>query len=140
MNPDAPLNDRTQLDAKEQSDAVEPRRAVLRRAFAVGCSALLPASLLGCGRQEPEADTAGTTDTQAPGEAPAPQGSGGQSATPPAAAPAAKVSKASVQYQEQPKGVQKCGNCIQFIPPNACKVVDGEISPEAWCALWVGQT
>ena len=48
-----------------------------------------------------------------------------------------KVSKAQVQYQDQPKGEQKCGNCMHFIAPNSCMVVDGSISPEGWCKLWV---
>ena len=124
---DPALPPRTPADAEAD---VEARRAVLRGALAVGCSVLVPGSLVGCGRQEPEAPApeAGAPAGTAPGTAP----QGG-------AAPA-KVSKASVQYQDQPKGVQKCGNCIQFIQPNACKVVEGEISPEGWCAIWVGQT
>jgi hypothetical protein len=27
-----------------------------------------------------------------------------------------------------------------FQPPNACKVVEGEISPRAWCQLFVKKT
>ncbi|MCB1542909.1 MAG: high-potential iron-sulfur protein [Methylobacteriaceae bacterium] len=50
---------------------------------------------------------------------------------------AAKVSKASVRYQNNPKGGSQCSNCKLFIAPNACKSVAGEISPKGWCALWV---
>lgn len=50
---------------------------------------------------------------------------------------AAKVSKASVRYQDSPKGGSECSNCKLFVPPNACKNVAGEISPKGWCALWV---
>jgi hypothetical protein len=43
-----------------------------------------------------------------------------------------------VQYQLQPKGEQKCANCANFIAAsNTCKQVDGQISPEGWCALWI---
>jgi hypothetical protein len=55
------------------------------------------------------------------------------------AAPAApaKVSQASVKYQTQPKGEQKCANCMHFIAEsNTCKLVEGNISPEGWCILW----
>ena len=30
-----------------------------------------------------------------------------------------------------------CSGCNLFVPPNACKTVDGTISPSGWCALWV---
>lgn len=48
-----------------------------------------------------------------------------------------KVSKAQAKYQEQPKGDQKCANCMQYIADsNSCKLVDGKISSTAWCTLW----
>ena len=31
----------------------------------------------------------------------------------------------------------KCKKCKWWEPPNGCKTVDGEISPGAWCAIWV---
>jgi hypothetical protein len=49
------------------------------------------------------------------------------------------ATKASMQYQDQPKGKQDCAGCIQFVPgktPTAmgtCKVVAGDISPHGWC-------
>jgi hypothetical protein len=58
---------------------------------------------------------------------------------PMAAAPAevAKSSQASVQYQAQPKGEQKCSNCMHFIAgSNTCKRVDGQVSPQGWCIIW----
>lgn len=48
-----------------------------------------------------------------------------------------KMSKELAQYQGQPKGDQKCGNCMHFIPPDSCLLVDGNISSDAWCRLWV---
>jgi hypothetical protein len=46
---------------------------------------------------------------------------------------AANSSKSDVVYQDSPKGKQQCR---QFIPPNACKQVEGDISPGGWCKMW----
>jgi High potential iron-sulfur protein len=48
----------------------------------------------------------------------------------------AKVSQSAVTYQQAPKGEQRCSNCKQFQPPNACKLIKGSISPQGWCQLW----
>jgi hypothetical protein len=50
---------------------------------------------------------------------------------------AAKMSQASVAYQDTPKGDQKCSNCSLFQAPKACTLIDGDISPEGWCRFWV---
>ena len=56
-----------------------------------------------------------------------------------------KVPQASVKYQDKPNGKQQCSNCLQFVPgssPTAngsCKVVDGAISPNGYCAIWVAK-
>lgn len=48
------------------------------------------------------------------------------------------MSKEQVQYQEQPKGDQKCSTCNNFIAEsNTCKLVEGQINPNGWCTLWV---
>ena len=52
------------------------------------------------------------------------------------AAAQAKVPQKSVSYQAKPKGTQRCDGCSNFQPPNGCKVVEGEISPEGWCSLF----
>jgi hypothetical protein len=52
---------------------------------------------------------------------------------------AAKMSKASVAYQNSPKGSQNCANCKLFISPASCKLVEGPISANGWCKLWVGK-
>jgi len=62
-------------------------------------------------------------------------------ATRPAAAQQ-KATKQAMQYQEQPKNGQKCADCLQFIPgqqgaSGTCKVVEGPISAEGWCAAYV---
>jgi hypothetical protein len=49
---------------------------------------------------------------------------------------AAKMKQASVEYQDSPKGDQECSNCSLFQEPNACTIVDGEISPKGWCKFW----
>jgi hypothetical protein len=48
----------------------------------------------------------------------------------------AKVAQNAVSYQDKPKGAQRCDGCSSFQPPNACKMVDGEISPQGWCSLF----
>ena len=107
------------------SEAIPPRRVVLRGALAVGCGLLLPAALFGCDSKKGE---------NATGAAPA----GEPASSPDAAAPAGKSSQASVQYQAQPKGEQKCDGCLHFIAESTtCKVVEGQISPDGWCILWV---
>ena len=50
---------------------------------------------------------------------------------------AAKMKQESVEYQDSPKGDQECSNCSLFQEPNACTLVDGEISPKGWCKFWV---
>jgi hypothetical protein len=47
-----------------------------------------------------------------------------------------KVSQKSVSYQTQPKDTQRCDGCNNFQPPNACKMVEGEINPQGWCSLF----
>jgi hypothetical protein len=47
-----------------------------------------------------------------------------------------KLSKASVAYREKPKGKQRCDNCRVWVPPNACKSVEGDIAPQGWCNIW----
>lgn len=48
-----------------------------------------------------------------------------------------KVSKESMKYQDKPNGDQRCSNCLQFVAPSSCKVVDGTISPNGYCISWV---
>ena len=53
------------------------------------------------------------------------------------AAMAGKMPQASVKYQGSPKGDHSCANCKFFQAPDACKTVDGTISPDGWCSIWV---
>ena len=50
---------------------------------------------------------------------------------------AAKASQKSVKYQDTPKGDARCENCTLFEAPNSCKTVEGTISPEGWCMVYV---
>jgi hypothetical protein len=47
-----------------------------------------------------------------------------------------KAAQSLVQYQPKPKGAAKCGVCVNFEAPNACKVVAGKIDSEGWCLLY----
>ena len=52
----------------------------------------------------------------------------------------AKMAQKAVEYQDTPNGDQECSNCSLFQEPNACTLVDGEISPKGWCKFWVKKT
>jgi High potential iron-sulfur protein len=52
----------------------------------------------------------------------------------------AKMTQKAVEYQDTPKGDQRCSNCSLFQEPNSCTLVDGEISPAGWCKFWVKKT
>jgi hypothetical protein len=54
--------------------------------------------------------------------------------TPAAAAP--KISKKAVAYQDHPDGDKECARCAQFQPPDACKMVEGPISPQGSCRIF----
>jgi anaerobic selenocysteine-containing dehydrogenase len=49
----------------------------------------------------------------------------------------AKIAQTAVGYQDSPKGDRSCSNCNLFQPPSSCKTVDGTISPNGWCKIWV---
>ena len=52
-------------------------------------------------------------------------------------AKAAKMAQKAVAYQDSPNGDKRCDGCNLFQAPNACKTVDGAISPSGWCKIWV---
>jgi len=47
-----------------------------------------------------------------------------------------KVDQSVVQYQTSPKDGAQCSGCVNFVAPNACKVVKGTISPNGWCVAF----
>jgi hypothetical protein len=48
-----------------------------------------------------------------------------------------KVSQKLVGDQNTPHGSQQCDNCLQFLPPFSCKVVDGTVDAAGWCKVYV---
>jgi hypothetical protein len=44
-----------------------------------------------------------------------------------------KMTRQQAEYQDTPNGIYGCGMCTLFERPNACKVVEGEISKDGWC-------
>jgi hypothetical protein len=44
-----------------------------------------------------------------------------------------KMTRQQAEYQDTPKDIYSCATCTLFEPPNACKVVTGEISKDGWC-------
>jgi hypothetical protein len=48
-----------------------------------------------------------------------------------------KISKVAVNYQDHPDGDKRCDRCVQFQPPNACKMVEGTISPQGSCRIFM---
>ena len=57
------------------------------------------------------------------------------SLNPATAAP--KISKKAVAYQDHPDGDKRCEKCAQFQAPDACKMVEGPISPQGSCRIFV---
>jgi hypothetical protein len=49
---------------------------------------------------------------------------------------AEKMSKKEAEYQDDPKDIRMCATCSLFEPPRACKVVEGDISPNGWCKVF----
>lgn len=113
------------------SQDISSRRKLLRGTLALGSSLCLPALFSGCDSE----DTGNATSTTTPASSPTPAATVTENAP---AATANKVKKEAVQYQEQPKGDQKCSLCLHFQPEsNRCQLVEGQISPDGWCILWV---
>lgn len=47
-----------------------------------------------------------------------------------------KLAQNLVQYQTEPKDGAKCSGCVNWVDPNACKIVAGTISPNGWCVAY----
>ena len=50
-----------------------------------------------------------------------------------------RVGKAEARYQDQPRGQQRCEICLNFQPPNQCRLVEGRISPKGWCQFFAAR-
>ena len=58
----------------------------------------------------------------------------------PATAQSGKMTQQAAAYQPSPKNGQKCLDCSFFVQPQACKLVDGTISPVGWCKFYAKKT
>jgi hypothetical protein len=54
----------------------------------------------------------------------------------PASAQSGKMTQQAAAYQNGPKNGQKCLDCSFYIEPQACKLVEGTISPVGWCKFY----
>jgi hypothetical protein len=48
-----------------------------------------------------------------------------------------KISQKAVAYQDHPNGDKRCDKCVQFQPPDACKIVEGPVSPQGSCRIFI---
>ena len=53
---------------------------------------------------------------------------------------AQKASQGAMNYADKPNGDKRCSNCLNFMPPTGCAIVEGTISPNGYCIAWVKQT
>jgi High potential iron-sulfur protein len=49
---------------------------------------------------------------------------------------AEQMTRAQAEYQDTPNGIYSCGTCTLFVPPNGCKVVEGDVSKDGWCKAY----
>jgi len=47
-----------------------------------------------------------------------------------------KLAQNLVQYQAVPKDGAQCNKCVNWVEPNACTIVAGEIAPAGWCVAY----
>ena len=119
------------------------RRTALRSIVASAAGLLLP-GLMACEQKTPEMGEQAAPE--APPQPPAAQpaetdpGMEGGGTMAPAKGSGGKMTKADADYQEMPNGDESCANCQLFVAEdNSCRVVEGDISPQAWCKLWVAK-
>jgi High potential iron-sulfur protein len=48
-------------------------------------------------------------------------------------------SNSAAKYQDHPNNGQQCSNCVQFVAPASCKVVEDPIGASGWCQLFVAK-
>lgn len=111
------------------------RRRVLYGMLTAGCAATVPMLFVGCERQEtppPEPQSSGGAPSPASADMAAAESGAAENIG------AGKMSQAQARYQDHPSGDQQCSNCTNFIAEdNTCKVVQGQVSPQGWCTLWI---
>jgi hypothetical protein len=50
-----------------------------------------------------------------------------------------KITHADAKYQPTPNGQQRCEICLQFEPPDHCKIVRSPISATGWCQYFAAR-
>lgn len=50
-----------------------------------------------------------------------------------------KRTQADVAYQDFPKNGERCDKCEPFIPPNQCRTVEGTVTAQGWCKIYVAK-
>jgi High potential iron-sulfur protein len=50
-----------------------------------------------------------------------------------------KLTHDAAKYQDTPKDGQQCSNCVQFVAPASCKVVEDPVAASGWCQLFVAK-
>ncbi len=53
---------------------------------------------------------------------------------------AGKATKEAVAYQDTPNNGQSCADCQSFIEPSECDTVEGTVSPQGWCRIYIKQS
>jgi hypothetical protein len=53
---------------------------------------------------------------------------------------AEKASQGAMKYQDKPDGDKRCSNCLNFVPPSGCAIVEGTISANGYCMAWAKKT
>jgi hypothetical protein len=53
-----------------------------------------------------------------------------------ARAASAKLAPADVGYRPVTNTQARCDHCVNWVAPNACRLVTGPISPSGWCGLY----
>ena len=115
------------------------RRTMLRNLLAV-CGVLCLPVVAGCGKKSPSPEP---SPMAGGGEAPSATQPGievqpSSSASAAESSAAGKLAQAAVQYQDHPKGVERCSTCMHYnAESNTCELVAGPISPTGWCTIWV---
>ena len=49
-----------------------------------------------------------------------------------------KRSRADVEYQDFPHGIERCEICAPFLPPDQCRTVVGPVGRQGWCKIYEG--
>jgi hypothetical protein len=52
---------------------------------------------------------------------------------------AQKITHADAKYQSTPNGQQRCEICLQFEPPDHCKIVQSPIAANGWCQYFAAR-